>query len=166
MGTQPDDFETLVIPHTASLLRFARRLCQDSAAAEDLVQEALLRAWRNYSQLRTASNHRAWIFRILLNSWHSEGRRRKARPEPVPLNEALPQAAMGIDEATEIQQALSFLPEAQREVLLLAVVEGFTCREIGEMLGVPLGTVMSRLGRARIAMRDLTSPKQTEAGTK
>jgi DNA-directed RNA polymerase specialized sigma24 family protein len=45
-------------------------------------------------------------------------------------------------------------------------VEGFTCREIGEMLGVPLGTVMSRLGRARIAMRDLTSPKQTEAGTK
>jgi RNA polymerase sigma-70 factor (ECF subfamily) len=166
VGTQPDDFETLVIPHTASLLRFARRLCQDSAAAEDLVQEALLRGWRNYKQLRAASNHRAWIFRILLNAWHSEGRKRRARPEPVPIHEALPQAGMGVDEATEIQQALTFLPEAQREVLLLAVVEGFTCREIGEMLGVPLGTVMSRLGRARAAMKELTSPKQTEAGTK
>jgi len=165
VGRRQDDFENIVAPHTASLLRFARRLCQASAEAEDLVQEALMRAWGSFHQLRADSNSRAWLFRILLNCWYSEGRRRSARITPASLEEAGGLCRGDLQEAVEINQALAMLPHTQRAVLLLAAVEGFTCREMAEMLSIPPGTVMSRLSRARAAMRELAGlEKQTEAG--
>lgn len=155
MGNKQSQFEALIIPHAASLLRFARRLCGSPQVAEDLVQDALLRAWRGADALRDTSNPRAWVFRILLNTWYSEGRRRNARLVESPLSYAVGalQPAPGGDD--EVLQALTRLPDEQRAVLLLSVVEGFTGQEIGTMLEIPIGTVMSRLSRGRAGMRAL-----------
>ena len=161
MGQQQIDFEALVKPHAAGLLRFARRLC--GTEAEDIVQETFLRAWRGISGLRQDSNPHAWLFRILLNTWHSAGRRKRARPVEMPLRDATHLSREGHGEFAEVNQALAQLPADQRTVLLLAVVEGFTCREMAEMLGIPIGTVMSRLSRARAALRELAPGEKRKA---
>lgn len=154
MGNQQRQFEALIFPHAAALLRFARRLCGSHNLAEDLVQDALLRGWRVADTLPHVANPRAWVFRILLNCWYSEGRRRSARPVETSLHEARSLAEPPPEVMSDVQEALALLPEEQRTVILLAVVEGFTSREISEMLEIPPGTVMSRLSRARAAMRD------------
>jgi len=158
------EFEAVVLPHAATLLRFGRRHC--GSDAEDLVQETLLRAWRGLSSFQRGSNPRAWLFRILLNTWHSEGRRRRARPAEMPLHEAMNRMAGSCAEVTEINEALARLSEEHRAVLLLAAVEGFTCREMAVILAVPIGTVMSRLSRARVAMREMvpSETRKAEAG--
>jgi RNA polymerase sigma-70 factor (ECF subfamily) len=167
VGQRQSDFEALVVPHAAGLLRFARRLSGRDGEAEDIVQDALLRAWRGIDGLRVDSNPRAWLFRILLNTWYSAGRKKNARPVEIPIREA-GNARSGVlatgslAESTELNEALARLPDDQRTVLLLAVVEGFTCKELALMLGIPIGTVMSRLSRARAAMRELV-PRQEQA---
>jgi|SRR5579872_737657 len=145
------------MPHTRSLLRVARRLAPDP---EDLVQETMLSAWRGFHQFHAGTNARAWLFRIMLNAFHARGR--KARPALVPIaghdRACEPDVAM----AAEVAQAVDDLAEEHRTVLLLGVVEGFTCREIAEILDVPIGTVMSRLSRAREALRIRLAPKLME----
>jgi RNA polymerase sigma-70 factor (ECF subfamily) len=152
------------MPHTRSLLRVARRLTSDRATAEDLVQEAMLLAWRGFHQFHQGTNVRAWLFRILINAIHTHGRRVRSAPVTVrqetdEVQSGHFQVDAGIHEAAEISQALGELGVEQRTVLLLAVVEGFTCREIAEILAVPMGTVMSRLGRAREALRGRLTPR-------
>jgi RNA polymerase sigma-70 factor (ECF subfamily) len=146
--SRQDEFERVALSYTRGLLRFARRLTGDSATAEDLVQEALLKAWRSFDQFQPETNARAWLFRIVVNCWYGWARKTKliVMPSPRTVESAL--------EAAEISQALDQLPSEQRAVIVLAVVEGFTCREIAEILAVPIGTVMSRLSRARQAMRE------------
>ena len=145
------EFGEVALPHTRSLLRFARRLTSDSAAAEDLVQETLMRAWRGFGQFRGGANARAWLFRILLNTFYGQGR--KGRLTLVPLGET-DRAGSSMSSATvEVTDALAKLSPDQRAVLMLGAVEGFTCREISDMLHIPIGTVMSRMSRARQAMR-------------
>jgi RNA polymerase sigma-70 factor, ECF subfamily len=152
------EFERSAMPHTRSLLRVAHRLTLDPATAEDLVQETMLLAWRGFHQFQPGTNIRAWLFRILFNVFHSQGRKESVLPvvsldtQDFPVNPNLQTAA-------EVGQALQELPLEQRMVLLLIVVEGFTCRETAGILAVPLGTVMSRLGRAREALRNRLSPK-------
>jgi RNA polymerase sigma-70 factor (ECF subfamily) len=133
------------------LLRFARRLTSDPTAAEDLVQETLMRAWKGFDQFRGGTNARAWLFRILLNTFYGQGR--KGRLTLVPLGETDRAGAHGGTDAFEVIDALAKLSVDQRTVLMLGAVEGFTCREISEMLHIPMGTVMSRLSRARQGMR-------------
>jgi len=144
------------MPHVESLLRVARRLTPDSAAAEDLVQETMLLAWRGFHRFQTDSNARAWLFRILLNAFYGQGR--KAQRAPV----MPPAVGEGVrpmfQESAEIAQALDALSLEQRTVVLLAVVEGFTCGEIAGMLNVPIGTVMSRLSRGREELRASLAP--------
>jgi RNA polymerase sigma-70 factor (ECF subfamily) len=147
------------MPYSRSLLRVARRLVSDPAEAEDLVQETLLLAWRNFRQFRPGTNARAWLFRILLNSFYSRGRRQRVDPPMVPVP-----PASSVMETAEIAQALAALHEEHRTVLLLGVVEGFTCREIADILSVPIGTVMSRLSRAREALRARLTPSTQCAG--
>ncbi len=139
------------MPQARNLLRFARRLTSDSAAAEDLVQETLMRAWRGFDQFRGGTNARAWLFRILLNTFYGQGR--KGRLTVVPLGDVDRAGPAGNHNSFEITDALANLPVDQRTVLMLGAVEGFTCREISEMLHIPMGTVMSRMSRARQAMR-------------
>lgn len=141
----------MALPQTRNLLRFARRLTSDQAAAEDLVQETLMRAWRGFDQFRGGTNARAWLFRILLNTFYGQGR--KGRLTLVPLGETDRAGVEGGVAALEVNQALAKLPVDQRTVLMLGVVEGFTCREMSEMLHIPIGTVMSRMSRARQTMR-------------
>ena len=150
MSHRQDEFERTALPHLRSLLRFARRLSGSVSAAEDLVQEAYLQAWRGFDRFETGTNVRAWLFRILLNA-HLQ-HRRKARIEI-----AEDRRDDALLQRLELMQALGRLPEDHRTVLLLGAVEGFTCREIAEILSLPIGTVMSRLSRARQSMRTMLS---------
>jgi len=148
------------MPHLGSLLRVARRLTIQSSSAEDLVQDTMLLAWRGFHRFQPGSNVRAWLFRILLNVFHGEGRKAsRAEPQEAPFNQHVRPAAQ---EAVEIAEVLSALSIEQRSVFLLAVVEGFTCQEIAGILNVPIGTVMSRLSRARQELRRILAP-QTKA---
>ena len=165
MQRSADQFERVAMPHAGRLLRFALRLTRNPVAAEDLVQETLLLAWRGFDQLTDGTNARAWLFRILIHSHYGENRKARARPQTVALSAA---GAMGRTDAEflEVTQALERLELDHRTVLLLAVVEGFTCREIGEVLNVPIGTVMSRLSRAREAMRESLNSRTGERAVK
>ena len=157
MGRRDGDFETVVLPHTRSLLRFAIRLAGNAFLAEDLVQETLLLAWRGFRLFEPGSNARAWLFRILVNAFRQQKRKGRTSPTAEPLSHAVPVVQPSSHESVELMQAFDLLSSDQRTVLLLAVVEGFTCREVSEILDVPIGTIMSRLSRAREVMRELLS---------
>jgi RNA polymerase sigma-70 factor, ECF subfamily len=141
------------MPQCERLLRFARRLTSRDSDAEDLVQETLLKAWRGFHQFQGGTNMRAWLFRILMNAHYARlrGPGLFMAIEP-PATKSAVCAAEGAD-TLAVREALASLPEEQRSALYLVVVEGFTCRETAEILSVPAGTVMSRLSRARDAMR-------------
>jgi RNA polymerase sigma-70 factor (ECF subfamily) len=155
--TQQQQFEQIAMPHLAALLRVARRLTLDLASAEDLAQETMLLAWRGFRGFQIGTNARAWLFRILFNAFHAAARKPPVTLAGWPGVNAKPQEAM------EIAEALEALPLEQRTVLLMCVVEGFTCREAAAILEVPIGTVMSRLGRARQELRKSLAPLAKEA---
>jgi RNA polymerase sigma-70 factor (ECF subfamily) len=162
--SRQNEFQQLALPHSTSLLRVARRIASDRATADDLVQEALLRAWRGFDRFQRGTNARAWLFRILFNVFYGHARKIRSEPLIVPLesprSDSEPAQGAGFSpfDAVEVNRALAELSPDHRTVILLAVVEGFTCREIGEILAVPLGTVMSRLSRARQGLRDKLTP--------
>jgi RNA polymerase sigma-70 factor (ECF subfamily) len=135
----------------------ARRLTTPPSA-EDLVQECLLLAWRSFHQFEPGTNARAWLFRILFNTFYGQGRKLRRAPETVPLTAHIRTTAPRHDVALEVSEALEGLPVEHRTVLMLGVVEGFTCAEIADILSIPIGTVMSRLSRARRSMRIRLSP--------
>jgi len=159
VATRQDQFERIAMPHTRNLLRVARRLMSDRGerdAAEDLVQETMLAAWRGFHQFRSGTNERAWLFRILINSVHARGRKLRATPATMPLAaHDFPDGSCDAAMLTgmEVAQALEELPSEQKEVLLLGVVEGFTSQEMAGILSIPVGTVMSRISRGRQALR-------------
>jgi RNA polymerase sigma-70 factor (ECF subfamily) len=156
-----DEFERVAIPHTESLLRAALRITGDRAPAEDMVQETLLRAWRAFDQFERGTNCKAWLFRIMLNVSNRNHRSAQARPVLVPLNgdESPSLVPMHVRApqltSVEVLSALDALSNEHRLVLILAVVEGFTCKEIAGILSVPIGTVMSRLSRGRAELRKM-----------
>ena len=156
--TREKAFEHEAMPHTASLLRAATSITRDSAVAEDLVQETLLRAWRFFDRFDQGTNCKAWLFRIMLNlSIRVREKRTAESISSQPLDEIdADQASTGGDYLQQllIRRAFEALPQDQRSVLHLAIVDGFTCKEISEMLSLPIGTVMSRLSRGRVSLRD------------
>lgn len=162
MGARQDEFEQIAMPHVRSLLRAARRLSLDPAASEDLVQEAMLLAWRGFHQFNRGANARAWLFRILFNCFYARARKER-KAAFASLSEVQGGSGPMLQEAVEIAEAFQALHEEHRAVLLLGVVEGFTCQETAGILGVPIGTVMSRLSRARKALRDRLSPGEGKA---
>lgn len=170
MSPSPDlrqrqaDFERQAMPHSPSLLRAARRLSFDAVLAEDLTQEALLKAWRSFDQFEQGSNIRAWLFRILFNTYYAHGRSQRARPvyfsyEAIAVSRpsVAPEPSRAENHqisGLDVASALAALSEEHRTVLSLVVMEGFTCREASEILSLPMGTVMSRIARAREALRE------------
>ena len=162
MDTRQNEFEAIAIPHARSLLRVARRLTFDSAVAEDIVQETLLRAWRSFDQFEAGTNARAWLFRILFNVLYAQGRKARSSPLlvpfPAPESQSFGGAGFSVLDNAMLSAALDDLSEEHRMVILLAVVEGFTCREMAGILSLPIGTVMSRLSRARQSLRETLAP--------
>ena len=148
----------------------ARRITRDASLAEDIVQETLLHAWRAFDQFERGTNARAWLFRILFNVFYGRGRKLRAGPILVTLNDKgvetskSAQILFSLIDAAALTQAFDQLSEEHRTVLLLGVVEGFTCREMAEILSVPIGTVMSRISRARQALRDRLEPAALTPG--
>jgi len=167
MPRRQDEFERVAMPHTRSLLRVARRISAAASDAEDLVQETMLLAWRGFDHFRPGTNASAWLFRIMFNAFYAGGRKMQAAPMMIPLSGGEHVSVPGsILDSMHVSHALAELAEEHRTVLLLGVVEGFTCQEMAEILALPIGTVMSRLSRARQALRNRlasVSPKLCEA---
>jgi RNA polymerase sigma-70 factor (ECF subfamily) len=161
-------FEELAMPHFAALYNYACWLAQDRAAAEDLVQETYMKALKGFSSYRQGTNFRAWIYRILRNTFLTTLAGLKAtdsldadddRP-PDPATDETPETLL-LKRADQesIQRALEQLPLAYREVILLCDLEEMSYQEIALTLAIPMGTVMSRLSRARRAMRALLTAR-------
>ena len=156
-----DEFERVAMPHAQSLLQTALRLSQTRAVAEDMVQETLLHAWNAFDQFERGTNCKAWLFRILINVSRQYHRKSQSTPVTLPLDSSGSQKVVQLwvtppQFATlEVLSALDMLSIDHRLVLMLAVVEGFTCKEIACMCALPIGTVMSRLSRARTELRKI-----------
>jgi RNA polymerase sigma-70 factor, ECF subfamily len=157
-------FEDLAMPLFDSAYNFAYWLAQDRDDAEDLVQETYLKAFRGFASFHSGTNFRAWMFQILKNTFLS-ARARKQRREAVMLSpdemSELPASSDDIESILSartrldaVQGAIDQLPVIFREVLLLCDVEEASYREIAEILSIPIGTVMSRLARARKSVRE------------
>jgi RNA polymerase sigma-70 factor (ECF subfamily) len=167
------DFERQALPFLDSLYNTAYRLARNSEDAEDLVQETYLKAYRSFDQFTPGTNLKAWMFKILKNAFINEYRRRQTVPPEsdfAEIEENLeshlrPEAAGQIknpeQEALEgaldedVQRALDELPPDYRMAVVLADLEGFSYKEIADILEIPVGTVMSRLYRGRKLLEEV-----------
>ena len=147
-----------VLAQLPPLRRYARALTRDESAAEDLVHDALVRAYERRSTFRLGGNLRTWLFSILHNTFvdgrrqHMAEQRRKGGTAWL-AETALPPNQESSVRLGQVRRAFLSLPEEQRAVLHLVAIEGLAYQEAATALGIPIGTLMSRLGRARAALR-------------
>lgn len=163
------EFHELLSPQFDKLFGFALRMTQNRTDAEDLLQESIFRAFRGFSGFRRGTNFKAWMFRIVTNCFISSRRSAKRAPLLMDLDSVSDASTAATNEIAdgdtdwdevyarvvedEVKQALDELPEEFRAPLLLSSLGGLRYKEIAEVLGVPIGTVMSRLFRARQRLR-------------
>lgn len=174
-------FEADALVHADALYGAALRLTRARADAEDLLQETFLKAFRAYDRFEEGTNLRAWLFRILTNTYISTYRKRQRAPElsdvddvedlylyrrltASGLSRSAEDAALERLTAPEVLRALDELPEQFRLAVLLSDVEEFSYKEIAEITGVPIGTVMSRIHRGRKALQRALAPYAAEQG--
>jgi RNA polymerase sigma-70 factor, ECF subfamily len=166
-------YEALVNTHLDGLYGTARRLTRNAASAEDLVQETMLKAWRSFHTFQPGTNARAWLYRILMNTYFDVQRKHSREPEFVAADDVgdLYLYSRVRDEAVlrdsgnpevvvldhvmddTVRAGLEALPAAFLAAVLLVDVDGFAYKEAADVLGIPVGTVMSRLYRGRHALR-------------
>src|SRR5438309_11139327 len=166
-------FEAQAMEFMPSLYTAAVRMTRNAADAEDLVQETYLKAYRGFGGFQEGTNLKAWLYRILTNTYINTYRAKKRRPEESDIEDVedlyMYRRLGGLEGATagrsaedqvlehftesEIKEALESLPEQFRIAVLLGDVEGFSYKEIAEILDIPIGTVMSRLHRGRRALQ-------------
>jgi RNA polymerase sigma-70 factor (ECF subfamily) len=161
----PEIFEAEAMKHLDDLFRTAKRLTMNATDAEDLVQETFMQAWKSFDHYELGTNCRAWLYKILFNKYDHQRRKKYTQAKYIqeaddllflsaayhaPIPESLTDS--------EVIAALDKLPEHYRSVVLLADVHEFDYKEVAEVLEIPIGTVMSRLSRAR------TQLKKTLAG--
>jgi RNA polymerase sigma-70 factor (ECF subfamily) len=162
---QKQEFEREALPHMSSLYNFALRMCRDRDEASDLVQETYLKAFRFFDKFEPGTNCKAWLFRIMKNSYINRYRKISREPDKVDYDSIeefydtlRPETAdtSNLEEKffnnlldDEVSQALQSLPDDFRTVVILCDIEGFTYEEIAEFVDCPIGTVRSRLHRAR-----------------
>jgi RNA polymerase sigma-70 factor (ECF subfamily) len=169
----PADFADQAMEFMPSLYSAALRMTRNPADAEDLVQETYLRAYRGFGGFTEGTNLKAWLYRILTNTFINRYRAKKRRPEETEFDDVedfyLYKRLGGLEAAgagrsaedelmdlfpeQEVKDAVEALPENFRMAVLLADVEGFSYKEIAEILDIPIGTVMSRLHRGRKALQ-------------
>ncbi len=170
-------FEAEVIPQLDSLYRLALRLTTDPSRAEDLVQDTVLKAFRSWQRFQPGTNIRSWLFTILRNTFINDYRRRQREPIPMDLETAEPHATFrAVDDEdpegtffaqivdAKVLEAIDRLPEDFREVLVLSDIENLTYAEIADVLGIPVGTVKSRLFRARRQLQEVLYDHAVEMG--
>ncbi|MCE2817482.1 MAG: sigma-70 family RNA polymerase sigma factor [Ilumatobacteraceae bacterium] len=183
MGAR-EDFTNDAMQYAPQLFATALRMTRNRSDAEDLVQETFLKGWRAFDSYQQGTNLRAWLFRIMTNTFINKYNSQQRRPQETELDEveelflfrrmgAFDQSKMSqsaedqmlelfTDE--EVKNAIESLPETFRIPVLLSDVEGFSYKEIAEMLEVPIGTVMSRLHRGRKAMQKMLYEYAKERG--
>lgn len=167
-------FAEQAMPFMDQLYSHAMRMTRNAADAEDLVQETYLKGYRAFDSFKEGTNLRAWLFRILTNSYINNYRKKQRRPDESDLGDVedlyMYRRLGGAETSTlgrsaedelldtltesEVKDAIEALPEQYRDAVLLADVEGFAYKEIAEILDVPIGTVMSRLHRGRKRLQD------------
>jgi len=173
---QLDSFEELAMPLFDQLYNFAHWLTQNREEAEDLVQETYAKALKGFSSFQLGTNFRAWMYRILRNTFLTSRTGLKVTMT-VPLEPEEDGAELAVECVTPetilferanrelLQSAIDELPAYFREILLLCEVEEMSYQEIAETLSIPVGTVMSRLSRARKGLRDRLRPQVREGST-
>lgn len=166
-----EQFEQLAMPLFDSLYNFGSWLTGSQEEAEDLVQETYLKALKGFSSFQLGTNFRAWIFRILRNTFLTSRTGLQAmRTVPLDADDAINEEVVAVTETPEsillehasnaaILKALEQLPVIFREVLLLCDLEEMSYEEISQTVAIPIGTVMSRLHRARRALREALQPR-------
>ena len=161
-------FEEAVLPHLDAAYNYARWLTRNDAEAEDVVQDACVRALRFFSNLKN-NDARAWLMAIVRNTWYSRAARtetqaafepqRDERPDPSPTPEA---GVIQQQQVDRVRAAVESLPADFREVIVLRELEGLSYKDIAVIAGVPIGTVMSRLSRARERLLVVLAPAERE----
>ncbi|WOF42232.1 RNA polymerase sigma factor [Sphingopyxis indica] len=155
-------FEEELVELLPRLRRFARGLARDAGSADDLCQAAVERALKSQGQWQRGTKLDSWMYRITRNLWIDERRAAGRRGAHVPIDDAVVQiagdGAAEVEAGTmrgDVDSAMARLPDEQREVVMLVLVEGYAYREAAEILGVPIGTVTSRLARGRETLMHL-----------
>ncbi len=172
MESLPQNFEAAVLPHLDAAYNLARWLIRDETEAEDVVQEAFLRAFKYFPGFR-GSNGRPWLLAIVRNTCHTWMRRRRVLEVPTSFDEEMhniiedqlnPETLLLKEADVElVRQAVEELPVEFREVIVLREIEGLTYKQIAEVEEIPIGTVMSRLMRARKRLQLRLGNKQPAA---
>jgi RNA polymerase sigma-70 factor (ECF subfamily) len=182
--TTREDFTHDAMQHAPQLFSTAMRMTRNRSDAEDLVQETFIKAWRSFATYQQGTNLRAWLFRIMTNTYINKYNAQQRKPTETELDDVeelflykrlgsvdqsqLSQSAedqmLSLFTDDEVKKALEELPEQFRIPVLMSDVEGFSYKEIAEILEIPLGTVMSRLHRGRKSMQKMLYEYAKERG--
>lgn len=166
-GERRAEFESVAVPHLNDIYRAAMAMFANPAEAEDVTQDVFVEAWRSFSRFAPGTNCRAWLFKILMHKANHHRRKWFRRLKQAPIDDVLENTLEAIPSVPaeltneELLAALSRIPDHFRDILILADVQEFSYKEIASIQRIPIGTVMSRISRARGHLRRELAPEKS-----